>query len=98
MKEPFSRKMLVLFCSSNIPLYIEKNPVEKFCKVLEMELQMYTPVSSKFVFEKIEFQVLHYIQHDFICPEFSKDQASMLKSFVINYFILKYHHTFLMVI
>ena len=45
---------------------IEKNPVKKFCKVLEMELKTCTPVSSKFVFEKIKFKVLHYIQHDFI--------------------------------
>ena len=92
--------MLVLFCSSNIPLYIEKYIVEKFSKVLEMELKTYIPVSSKFVFEKIIFKVLHYIQHDFIRqrPEFGKDQASMLKSLVINYFTLKYRHAFLSVI
>ena len=66
VNEPFLRKMLVSFFSSNIPLYTEKNPVEKLCKVLEMELKMYTPVRSKFVFEKIKFKVLHYIQHDFI--------------------------------
>ena len=58
--------MLVSFFSSTIPLYIEKNPVEKLCKVLEMELKMYTPVGPKFVFKKIKFNVLHYIQHDFI--------------------------------
>ena len=88
--------MLVWFFSSNIPLYIGKNPVEKLCKVLEMELKTYTPVSLKFVFEKIKFKVLHYIQHDFICqhPELSKDQISMFKSLVINYFILKYRQTF----
>ena len=96
----FFHKMLVSFCSSNIPLYIEKNSVEKFYKVLQMELKTYTPVSSKFVFEKIKFKVLHYVQHDFICQrlDFSKDQASMLKSLFINYFILKYCHTFLIVI
>ena len=56
--------MLVSLFSSNIPLYIGKNPVEKLCKVLEMELKMYTPVSIKLVFEKIKFKVLHYIQLD----------------------------------
>ena len=73
--QPFSRKMIVSFFSSNIPLYVEKNPVEKPCKVLEMELKTYTPFSLKFVFEKIKFKVLHYIQHDFISQRlgFSKD-------------------------
>ena len=47
---------------SNIPLYIGKNPVEKLCEVLEMELKTYTPVGLKFAFEKIKFKVLHYIQ------------------------------------
>ena len=78
--------MLVSFLSSNIPLYIEKNPVEKLCKVLEMELKMYTPVGQKFVIEKIKFKVLHHIHHDFICQRLglSKDQTNMFKSFVIN--------------
>ena len=51
-----------------------------------MELKTYTPVGPKFVFEKIKFKVLHYIQHDFICQRLvlSKDQASMFKSFFIN--------------
>ena len=55
-------------------------------KVLEMELKTYTAVSPKFVFQKIKFKVLHYIQHDFIHQRlgFSKDQASMIKCFVIN--------------
>ena len=39
--------------------------MEKLCKVLEMELKTYAPVGLKFVFEKIKFKVLHYIQHDF---------------------------------
>ena len=109
--------MLVSFFSSNIPLYIQKNPVEKLCKVLEIELiKKHILVSPKFVFEKIKFKVLtvsgcewlwvqvpwhslkvlHYIQHDFICqhPGLNKDQISMFKYLVINYFILKYHHTF----
>ena len=74
----FTSKMLVLFFSSNIPLYIEKN--------LEMKLKTYTPVSLKFIFEKIKFKVLHYIQHDFIhqCPGLSKDQTSMYKGLAIN--------------
>ena len=61
-----------------------------------MELKMHTSVSLKFVFEKIKFKVLHYIQHDLIRqhPGLSKDQISMFKSLVINYFILKYRHTF----
>ena len=91
----FLRKMLVSLFSSNIPLYIGKNPVEKLCKVLEMELKTYSPVDLKFVFEKIKFKVLQYIQYNSIRqrPGLSKDQISMLKSLVINYFILKYRHT-----
>ena len=79
--------MLVSLFSSNIPLYIEKNPVEKLCKVLEMELKTQTPVDQKFVFKNIKFKVLHYIQHDLICqrpgPAPSKD-TGMFKSLVIN--------------
>ena len=88
--------MLLSFFSSNIPLYIGKNPVEKLCNVLEMELKTYTLVGLKFVFEKINFKVLHYVQHDFICqcPGLSKDQISIFKSLVINYFILKHRHKF----
>ena len=80
--------MLVSFFSSNIPLYYEKNPLEKLFKVLEMELKMYTLVGPKFVFEKIKFKFLHYIQHDFIPQrlELSKDQTSIFKNLVINYF------------
>ena len=43
---------------------MKKNPVEKLCKVLEMELKTFIPVDPKFVFEKIEVKVLHYIQYD----------------------------------
>ena len=70
--------------------------MKKLCKVLEMELKTYTSVGPKFVFEKINFKVLHHIQHDFIRqrPELSKDQPSMFKSLVSNYFILKYCPTF----
>ena len=65
---------------------IRKNPVEKLCKVLEMELKTYTPVGPKFIFEKIKFKVLHYLQHDLIRQRIglSKDQISMFKSLVIN--------------
>ena len=86
MNKPFLHNMLVLFFSPDIPLYIEKNPVGKLCKILKMELKMYTPASRKFVFEKIKVKVLHFIQHDFIrqCLGLSKDQASMFKGFVIN--------------
>ena len=55
----FSCKMLISFLRSNILLHIEKNPVEKLCKVLEMELKTYIPVGLQFVFEKIKFKVLH---------------------------------------
>ena len=60
--------------------------MEKLCKVLEMELKTHTPVDPKFIFQKIKFKVLHYIQHDFIRqrPELSKDQTSMLKSLATN--------------
>ena len=50
--ESILHKMLVSFFSS-IFLYIETNPVEKLCKVLEMELKKYTPFDLKFVFEKM---------------------------------------------
>ena len=94
--EPFYRKMLVSYFSSNIPLYIGKNPVEKLYKLLEIEIKTYTPVGLKFVFEKIELKVLHFVQHDFIRqrPGLSKDQINMFKTLVINYSILKYRHTF----
>ena len=51
-----------------------------------MARKTYTPVDPKFVFEKIKFKVLHYIQHDFTCQRLglSKDQASIFKSFIIN--------------
>ena len=78
--------MLVSLFSSNIPLYIEQNPVEKLCKVLEMGLKTLSQVDLNFVSEKIKFKVLHYIQHDFIRqrPGLSKDQTSMFKSLIIN--------------
>ena len=37
--KPFLCKMLVSLFSSNIPLYLRKNPVEKSCNILEMELK-----------------------------------------------------------
>ena len=57
-----------------------------------MELKMYTPVSPKFIFEKINFKSLHYIRHDLIrqCPGLSKDQINMFKSVVINYLLNGY--------
>ena len=58
--------MLVSLFSSNIPLYIGKNPVEKLCKVLVMELKTWTPIGLKFVFEEIKFKDMHYIQYDFL--------------------------------
>ena len=79
--------MLISLFSSNITLYIEKkNPVKKLCKVLEMELKTYTPVGLKFVFEKIKFKTLHYIQHNFIRQplELSKDQISIFKALLLT--------------
>ena len=60
--------------------------MEKLLRVLEMELKMYTPIRPKFVFEKIKFKALRYNQHDFIRQRLglSKDQTSMLKSFIIK--------------
>ena len=54
--------------------------MEKLSKVLEMELKTYTPVGLKFVFEKIKFEVFHYIQHDFIrqLRRLGKGQTSIL--------------------
>ena len=88
--------MLLSFFSSNIPLCTGKNTVEKLCKILEMELKMYTPVGLKFVFEKIKFKVLHYIEHDFVrhCPGLNKDQITMFKSLAMNHFIFQYRYTF----
>ena len=63
--EPFLRKMLVLFLAL-MSVYTMKKILWKNYEVLEMELKMYAPVGPKFVFEKIKFKVLHYIQHDFI--------------------------------
>ena len=59
------KQVIFAYFSSNMPLYIAKNPVEKLCKVLEMKLRTYTSVGLKFVFEKIKFKVLHYIQLNF---------------------------------
>ena len=61
-----------------------------------MEFKTYTPVDPKFFLEKIRFKVLYYIQHDVIRqrPRLSKDQTSMFKSLVINYFSRKYRQTF----
>ena len=58
---------------------MEKNLVEKLCKVLEMEPKIYTLGDPKLVFEKMKFKVLYYIQLDFICqrPELSKDQIAI---------------------
>ena len=54
-----------------------------------MEFKMFSPVDPKFAFEKIEFKVLHYIQHDFTgqYQRLSKDQPS--KIFFFFFFFLK---------
>ena len=48
--------MLVSFFSSNILVYIGKNPVNKLCKILEIDLKTYTPIGLKFFFEKNKFK------------------------------------------
>ena len=58
VNEPFLRKILLLFFSSIISLYIERNPKERSYEVLRMELKMYIPVGPKFVFEKIKFYII----------------------------------------
>ena len=60
--------------------------MEKLFNVLEMELKTYTPVGLKFVFEKIKFKTLHYIQHNFIRQplELSKDQISIFKALLLT--------------
>ena len=89
--------MLASSFSPNIPLYTEKNPVEKLCKVLEMELKMYTPVGPKFIFKKIKFKVLHYIQHDFIRQRLGlvkiRLACSKVLLLIINYAILLRIHS-----
>ena len=81
----FAQNASIVF-TSNIPLHTEKNPLEKLCKVLEMELKTSTSVGPKSFFEKIKFNVLHYLQHDFIrqCSGHSKDEANMFKSLIIH--------------
>ena len=88
--------MLTSFFSSIFLYALEKILWKELYKVLEMELKTYIPVSLKFFFEKIKFNVLDYFQNDFIRqrPGLSKDQTSMFKSLVMNSFILKYHHAF----
>ena len=61
MNESFFLEMLVLFFGSNIPLYIEKNGVEKLCEVLKMELKKRNPLSPKFVLEKIKFMLRSHL-------------------------------------
>ena len=60
--------------------------MEKLCNVLEMELKAYTPAGLKFVFEKMKFNVLHYIQHDFIRqrPGLRKNWLACLKAFLLT--------------
>ena len=84
--KPFLRKMLESYFSSNISLCIEKNPVEKLCKILEIELKTHACVDLKLDYEKNKFKVLLYIKHDFIRqrPGLNKDQTSMFKILVIN--------------
>ena len=54
-----------------------------------MKLKIYTAVDPKLVFEKVNFKVLNYIQHDFVRHRLGlcKDQANVLKGFAtVNYF------------
>ena len=82
--------MLVSCFLALIFLYTLKiNPVEKLCPALEINLRTYARVGPKFVFEKIKFKVLHYIQYDFIRQRhgLNKDQTSMFESLIINYLL-----------
>ena len=69
--------------------------MEKLCEVLKMEFKTYTPDGLKFVFEKIEFKILHYIQHaqGSVKIRLACSKA-LFKSLLINYFILEHRHTF----
>ena len=59
MQTSHFHKVLVFYFSSNIPLYIEKDPMKKLCQILQMELKIYTPVSPRIFFKKTKFKVLH---------------------------------------
>ena len=63
---------------------MKKNPVEKLREAQKMELKTHTPLDPKFVFEKIKFEDLRYIQHCFMRQrlELSKDQTRMFKSLI----------------
>ena len=58
--------MLISFFRYNIFLYTEKNLIEKLGKIMEMERKTYTSVGPRFIFQKTKFNVLAYVQHDFI--------------------------------
>ena len=66
--DPFLGKVLISLFIDLIFFYtLKKNLVEKLGKIMEMERKTYTPVGTWFIFQKTKFNVLAYIQHDFIC-------------------------------
>ena len=64
--DPFLRKMLISFLDVIFSILSIQNLVEKLGKIMEIERKIYTPVGAGFIFQKTKFNVLHYIQHDFI--------------------------------
>ena len=78
LNKTFLREMVVSFCNSYIPLYIEKNPVEQLFKVVEMKLKTNTEVSF---FWEIKFKIFHHVEHNFIGQSlgYSKNQTSFFK-------------------
>ena len=80
--------MPVLFFSCSIPLYIEKNLVEKLGKVQEMELEMKmerTSQSAQNSFSKN--RILDYIQHNFICQRPGSVKIRLACSKFISFFV-----------
>ena len=78
LNKTFLHEMVVSFCNSYIPLYIEKNPVEQLFKVVEMKLKTNTEVSF---FWEIKFKIFHHVEHNFIGQSlgYSKNQTSFFK-------------------
>lgn len=81
LNKTFLREMVVSFCNSYIPIYIEKNRVEQLFKVAQMKLKTYTEVGPKVVFGEIKFKIFHYVGHNFVGQRlgYSKNQSSFFK-------------------
>ena len=71
-----------------ILVYILKKSLAKIMKSYENGTSIayifnYTPVGPKFVFKKIKFKVLHYIQHDFIFQRLGSVKVRLARSKVL---------------